>query len=125
MISEVRDHSTVRAEVKGFRSADLDSGRSEDPTDVHVAIELDVGPADEPGEEQFQIVVISPTALAREVDNSPILIGRHYLIVRELDLPAIRRFLKDRIEAMESDTWPELAARIGRLGLWEFEDYRE
>jgi hypothetical protein len=28
------------------------------------------------------------------------------------------------VESEEAPTWPELAIKIGRIGKWEFEDYR-
>ncbi|WP_433220121.1 Imm8 family immunity protein [Microtetraspora malaysiensis] len=32
------------------------------------------------------------------------------------------RWLSDRIAVLEAPTWSELAAKIGRIGEWEFED---
>jgi immunity protein 8 of polymorphic toxin system len=29
-----------------------------------------------------------------------------------------------RVQEVEADTWSELGERLGRLGYWEFEDYR-
>jgi hypothetical protein len=52
------------------------------------------------------------------------MIGRHRLIVEHLDLPLAEQFLSDQIERLDEPSWPELAAKIARLGHWEFEDYR-
>jgi hypothetical protein len=37
---------------------------------------------------------------------------------------ALRVWLAARMQEVEADTWPEIGERLGRLGSWEFEDYR-
>lgn len=76
--------SPVRASVRRFHSPDVDleAYQPEDPTDVHVLVQLIAGPEGGPGDESFD--------------------------VGQSDEP----------------TWRELADKIGRIGRWEFEDYR-
>jgi len=63
--------------------------------------------------------------LERELEAAQPLIGRHHLIVGRFDWPEISRFLRGQVEAVTGRDWTELAGSIGRVGMWEFEDYRE
>jgi hypothetical protein len=40
-----------------------------------------------------------------------------------MDLSGIKSFLEGEVENLDEPTWPQLAAKIGRIGKWEFEDY--
>jgi hypothetical protein len=35
----------------------------------------------------------------------------------------LRSFLTRRVENLTGETWREVAEKVARLGLWEFEDY--
>lgn len=83
-----------------------------------------IGPEGEPGEESFDVVVCTPRWLERRVHEEGALIGRHHLMIERWDADRVRNFLRDAVESEEAPTWPELAAKIGRLGKWEFEDYQ-
>ncbi|GAA3529778.1 hypothetical protein GCM10022419_005870 [Nonomuraea rosea] len=82
-----------------------------------------VGPQGEPGEERFQLIVCTPSALAEQLRQRPFLIGRHWLFVAEFHPDEVTEWLRDRIAVLEARTWNELAEKIGRIGEWEFEDY--
>jgi hypothetical protein len=116
----------VRAVVRRFHSpdADLDRYVPDDPEDVGLLVQLMVGPAGKPGEESFDLVVCTPRRLDRWVREDGPLIGRHHLVVERGDAARIRLFLTEAVESEEALTWPELATKIGRIGKWEFEDYR-
>ncbi|WP_371302643.1 Imm8 family immunity protein [Nocardioides sp.] len=34
------------------------------------------------------------------------------------------RWLTKQVQAVQAETWGEIGERLGRLGYWEFEDYR-
>jgi hypothetical protein len=118
----------VRAVIKGFEglgSEEPETYLSPDPRDDAFALRMLVGPPDGPGEESFDVVVCTPAWLTRVVSEEGPQIGRHRLIVESLDLQAAETFLRRQVERLEAPTWAELAAKIGRLGHWEFEDYQE
>jgi hypothetical protein len=69
--------------------------------------------------------VVTPSALQARLSKSAFLVGRHLLITQRFDGAATTAFLRARFEEPEAATWPELADKLGRLGLWEFEDYRD
>jgi hypothetical protein len=109
----------MRAQVRGFLVVD-DPDESPGP----VLVQVFAGPADGPGEESFQVEVVSVDALASMLEHSPVLPGRHLLIMRDLDLRVAEAFLRARFEELSAETWPELAEKLGRIGSWEFEDYQ-
>jgi hypothetical protein len=83
------------------------------------------GPDDGPGEESFEIVVCTPSWLAQELaESGGILMGRHYLFVGRYDLNKIKQFVLDYAKDCGGNTWREVAQKLGRLGKWEFEDYK-
>lgn len=88
-----------------------------------VLVTVLAGPSDSPGEESFHVDVVTLDALARMLDAAPFLVGRHLLIARDLNIESAKEFLRRRFEEPEADTWPELASKLARIGLWEFEDY--
>jgi hypothetical protein len=53
-----------------------------------------------------------------------IVMGRHYLFVREFDFKKLQKFVSEYCTACKSEDWKEVGAKLGRLGKWEFEDYR-
>jgi len=116
----------MRALVRSFVSPDaldLDSYVPDDPEDDAIFVQVMVGSADVHGEESFGVVVCTPRWLEREVKAKGPLIGRHHLVAEATNHPEVRRFLTKTIENQAADSWEELAGRVGRIGLWEFEDY--
>jgi Immunity protein 8 len=115
----------IRATIRRFHSPDVDVEAYEpaDPADAGFLLQLIVGPSGGPGEESFDVTVCTPAWLGRTLLGSGPLIGRHLLIVDTIDLPRIKSFLQAQIEKLDEATWLELAAKLGRLGRWEFEDY--
>ena len=83
-----------------------------------------VGPVGKPGEESFDVVVCTPRWLDRRVREGSPLIGRHHLVIERWDAARVRLYLTRAVESEEAPTWPELAIKIGRIGKWEFDDYR-
>jgi immunity protein 8 of polymorphic toxin system len=117
----------MRAVLKGLDSADvrdLDKYSPDDPECFGFYLEASFGPEGSPGEELFGIMVCTPRWLENEVrENNGILIGRHYLIVDRYDFGRLKRFLADYASQCEGSSWEEVAAKVARLGRWEFEDY--
>jgi immunity protein 8 of polymorphic toxin system len=116
----------MKAIVRRFHSPDaldLDNYVPDDPEDDAILLQVMVGSADVPGEESFDVLVCTPRWLEREVKAKGPLIGRHYLIVEATNYPGVRRFLTKIIENQMAGNWEELANRVGRIGMWEFEDY--
>lgn len=117
----------MRATIKDTYSTDIDveSYVPDDPHDDGQWVSLLVGPADEEGEESFDVLVCTPRWLGRVVADKGPQLGRHRLVVDPFDLPAAIAFLTAHVESLEAPDWPALAQLVARVGRWEFEDYQE
>lgn len=84
-----------------------------------------VGPADEDGEESFDIVVCTPKWLEEICEMEDIVIGRHYFIVRKYNYEKIILTIEKFLQQCSGKNWDEVGRKVSRLGRWEFEDYIE
>jgi hypothetical protein len=116
----------MRATVRRFHSPDanLDVYTSTDPSEDGLLVQMLVGPVDGPGEESFDVMVCTAAWLARIARAQGPVVGRHYLVMEHLDIRHAEAFLRSQVERLDEATWQELALKIGRLGMWELEDYR-
>ena len=118
----------MKAEIKSIYSLEIDDLPNYIPSDPEAfsfQLRLIAGPESEPGEESFDIQVCTPKWLLENHRREDIIIGRHYLIVMEYNYERILRFINKFLLRCEGSTWTEVAEKLGRLGFWEFEDYRE
>jgi hypothetical protein len=116
-------HATLRSLAFEPDPASL----SDEPTEFCLHARLIVGPADGPGDESFDVTVCTPEWIARACRTAGgIYDARHHLIVNldEFDKRALHDWFALRVGRVEEGTWAEIAERLGRLGHWEFEDYR-
>jgi hypothetical protein len=118
----------MRAEVGSTSVQDADTGNStpDAPADDSATVSFFIGPAGGRGEESFDVTVCTPRWLTRELERvgRPI-IGRHLLIVDRIDLRRDIEYLTATFQQFRAETWPELGAKLARIGGWEFEDYIE
>jgi Immunity protein 8 len=117
----------MRAELRRLHSPDVADLASWSPGehDFAILVQLMVGPADAVGEESFDLTVCTPGWLEGRVRTEGIVDGRHHLLIDTYDPDRIEGYLRERVEACEGGSWKEVAEQVGRLGKWEFEDYRE
>lgn len=117
----------MRAIIKDFESSDVADLRRYRPTDplvFAVSITFAVGPVDMDGADNFHLTVVTAEFLRRQHPDSPGYFLRHYLLVQEYHFGSIFAAMSKYVNSLEADTWEQLAAKIGRVALWEFEDYR-
>ena len=101
----------------------MEDGQPDDPEVADVLVQVFAGPVGGPGQERFQVEVVTPAALpARLQEGGGFLLGRHLLIVDRFDWAAVSDYVRARFEDAEGATWQELAAKLARIGLWESED---
>ena len=86
---------------------------------------LHAGPVGGLGSETFQIEVVTLVGLAARVARDKTVMGRHLIIVEDIDQRRVELFIEDRLRRISGETWNDVALKIGRLGYWEFEDYTE
>jgi hypothetical protein len=120
----------IQANIKSIEITDapaLDPAKflPEDPEAFHCVFGLTIGPANGDGGEQFYLTICSPKWLAKAADKDGFVWGRHHLIVPEYNLKNITEIITKFVERCSGETWKEVAARVGRLAAWEFEDYQK
>jgi hypothetical protein len=117
----------MRATIKSYDSYEVEDFRTyypEDPEVFAFSLNLAIGPVDQPGADNFQIVVVTSEFLRLQYPGDKCYLLRHYLLVKEYDFASILGLLTKYVNSLEAGTWDQLAEKIGRVALWEFEDYR-
>jgi hypothetical protein len=84
-----------------------------------------IGPADRDAADDFTFYVCTPRMFERVLSDESHVWGRHLLVLEQFSWQAARRAIGDLFEQTSGATWEELAARLGRYGHWECEDYVE
>ena len=116
----------MRAQLKFLALEPDPASLPSDPAEFVLLARMIVGPQDAPGEESFDVVVCTPEWLAAQCRaHGGLYDPRHHLVVTldTFDKRALRTWLDARVRAVEAATWGEIGERLGRLALWEFEDY--
>jgi hypothetical protein len=119
-------HCPVRAELKHLRFDPDPATLPAEPKSFSFVARLLAGPADSAGEESFDVVICSPQWLAARCREVGLYDARHHLVVNvdQFDRRQLHTWLETRVSSVQAETWREIAERLGRLGSWEFEDYR-
>jgi hypothetical protein len=117
----------MNAELKTIMSLDVDDLAIWRPSaeDFAIAIRLIVGPAGLPGEESFDLTVCSAAWISTRVEADGIFDARHHFVVDGFNFPAIRSYFTRRVAQCEGETWSDIAAKLTRIGYWEFENYSD
>jgi len=119
----------VRASLRYWYSPDIadlsESSSPDDPECFGFLLQPVFGPSDAPGEESFDLVVCTPRWFAQELRKcGGVLSGRHYLFVEQYDVAQLKKYILKYADQCSGRTWREVAEKLGRLGKWEFEDYK-
>jgi hypothetical protein len=96
-----------------------------DSNQFAILLQVIAGPAGSAGEESFDVILCTATWLSRRVEEEQILSGRHLLMVSRYSYDLVHDYITKYVTSCSGDTWQEVAAQLGRLGRWEFEDYQE
>lgn len=118
----------IHAELKRILNPEIDDLQSFQPEDVAnfgLTLQLFVGPKGAAGEESFQVQVCTPLWLTQYFNPDDIVIARHFLIVFEYSYERLINRINTHLASCSGETWAEVANKVGRLGLWEYEDYAE
>lgn len=73
------------------------------------------------------MIVCTPEWLAQACRQAGgVFDARHHVVVNlsEFDARAVQAWFDARVQAIEADSWSDIGEKLGRLGQWEFEDYR-
>jgi hypothetical protein len=115
----------MRAELKFLHSPDADPLQNFAPTGPFgILVTAMIGPHAEEGCESFDFMLCTPEWFASHM-RSGIEMGRHHLFVRDFDYSRLEQYVRDYCgKCGEANSWPALAEKLSRLGMWEFEDYK-
>jgi len=115
----------MRARLDTFHSPDVDDLRGYKPGDPQTFgfyLEFEVGSDDGEGTDIFGAMVCTPQWLLHRHSKSDVVSGYHKIIVFEYDYERLWAYIDGYCNSVVEDTWEKVAARIGRLGKWEFAD---
>ncbi len=115
----------MNAELRRIYSpdaADLALWRPDGPS-WSLLLQLMVGPADAPGEESFEVTLCSAAWLQTRAAQDGIVDLRHCFVTENYDYATVVNFFAARVSRCSGDDWAQVAAKLSRIGHWEFEDY--
>jgi len=118
----------MTAELKRLHSPDvydLQTYAPEMSDNFGFLLQAMIGPKGTEGEESFDMQVCTPKWLSDHHDPGDIVFGRHYVIVFEYDYARLVNMISSLCNECSGQSWQEIAARLGRFGKWEFEDYQQ
>lgn len=113
----------MRAEVASFEWPDLERNGLETSGLNATTLVIVARPVGGQGGETFHLTVCTPDGLSELLDRDGLVVGRHLLFGRKIDVERVEEFILDRLRRLDGGSWRTLAEKIGRLGYWEFEDY--
>jgi hypothetical protein len=87
-----------------------------------VLVQAMVGPDNGPGEESFDVCVVTPSYL--KAQKGPRW-GRGLLIVEAFDWVVVRQVVEERLAVVSGGTWQEIGSELNKDLLWEFDNYSE
>src|SRR5215475_13595685 len=113
----------VRAALRFLHSTDADPLRDFCPDGPFgIPVQAIIGPANGPGEESFDFMLCTPEWFGTNMQDD-IMIGRHYLFVKEFSYWRLEKFVRDYCTRCDGNSWQEVAEKLSRLGHWEFDGY--
>lgn len=116
----------VQAKLKFLHSPDLLDLQHDipvNPENFLILIQAIVGPIGDAGEEAFDFNVCTPSWIEERLTKDSFLLARHYLIVPRYNYTTIWQVIQKICDRTQGPDWITVANRLGRYGLWKFEDF--
>lgn len=120
-----RECDTMIAAVKSINLIDYENWAywPDDVEDFCVAAEAMIGPREEESADIFSFEVCTPKWFSKNRLESATF-ARHIVFVSEYDEQAVKSLIADIVAKTTGNTWVEVAGKLSRYLLWEFEDYQ-
>lgn len=116
----------MKAKLKGLHSPDvfdLKNYKPHNKENFSFLLQIMVGPENEEGEESFDVEVCTLKWLEMNYGEKEVIIGYHYIIVREYNYEKIETAINNFLKDCTGGNWEEIALKVSRLGIWEFDNY--
>lgn len=111
----------IDAEVKSIDFADDWPTNFDEP--FMFALTATIGPKNEQGGHDYQIVACNPLWLTQELKSESGVWPRGMLVVDELDYSQVKRTVQSLVDQFcPSSSWELFWLRLNRYMLWEYED---
>jgi len=115
--------------VRSLHSPDVDDLARwvpDDPQDVLLLVELEIGQGPGSGADLFQIVVATPRGLDRyrRVRPNPIVFDRGLLVMSAYSCGRFREWLARTVARCDAGNWAESVQLLRRFFSWQYDDYR-
>lgn len=102
---------------------DFDQYWPDDEKNFGIWLTVQIGPDDQEGGHLFQILVCTPDWIKDKYYFQRAVWGRHMLIVFEYDKDLIVKEISNYVDGCSGTDFWDLAQKLSRIGVWEFEDY--
>lgn len=113
--------------VKGMwidsATINLENYFPDDPECFGLWINLRLGPSDEEGSHDYQLLVCTPEWIKKEFAFKKAVWGRHMLILFRYDLDIVKAEIDQCLQNCVGEDWLTIAKEVARFAVWEFEDY--
>ena len=115
----------MKAELKEILTVEHNNiDRAIGPTsEMPLFLRMMIGPKNAEGASSFDIQIVSTNWIKKELDRYPLLMGRHYIIMDNWNYDVLFDYINKYLEKCTGKDWSEVAEKVSRLGLSEFEDY--
>jgi len=90
-----------------------------DPSNCAVLVQAMIGPIDKPGEESFDFLVVTPSALESLAPRW----GRALLVLKRFSWEEVHRHVDRIVAQCQRDSWQDAAQNLSRWMDWEFDGY--
>lgn len=118
----------MRAEIKRFHSPDIFDLEAYSPAEnsnFSFLLQVMIGPEGENSEESFSITICSLLWLEKFLDSEKVMFGMNCIIVKEYNYAMIKSKIESFVGNCNGENWIEIANKISRISLWEFENYND
>jgi hypothetical protein len=115
----------MKAEIKEYCRTDNEDLSSYEPEDKQVfgfTLLFSIGIKGQEGTDYFEVDVASARYLEL-LTPQPIFL-RHTILATDYNIPEAVALMTKYVEALEEESWEQLASKISRVARWEYEDYR-
>ncbi len=112
--------------IRGVHSPDVDGVARwvpEDPDDVCIVVEVEIGEGERGAADLFQILVATPKGLERYARDrqAPVVSERGMLVLKRYSFGVVRSWLEQTVARCTAPTWEASIPLLQRYLAWEYE----